>query len=57
MPKKTCSGMVGFRCPRGKSVVPTRRYVFPQAAGAKAAAFFFFFLDLVVMGSGVGVCG
>ena len=57
MPKKTCSGMVGFRCPRGKSVVPTRRYVFPQAAGAKAAAFFFFFLDLVVMGSGGGVCG
>jgi len=57
MPKKTCSGMVGFHRPRGDSVVPSRRDVFPQAAGAKAAAFFPFFLDLVVMGSGGGVCG
>jgi hypothetical protein len=57
MPKKTCSGMVGFHRPRGTSVVPNRRDAFPQAAGAKAAAFFLFFVDLVVMGSGGGVCG
>jgi hypothetical protein len=57
MPKKTCTCMVGSDYPGGDSVVPNRRDVFPQAAGAKAAAFFLFFLDLVVMGSGGGVCG